>query len=389
METDYTIEKYSGVNDLEKFNKNDLTCINHNHQAVNPQYLPNIEEFLNDVFLYSINELKEEYKILFVCNFTKYITSMHCLENLQFLMLIYHYEVTYNKVFGCSNGSLNPRKNSVMTITSDSVDALPQNYFVSTIDDEIYNGDCWDGLRDKQIESDSDLEDSEDLEAEVCSLNSRGSNVSVNDLTILNNQWSEILNNFILPHSLHQINLSDNNYKEIAQNKSNHPDPVILLGARDEIVQLLNENVYHKFLNKYKNNSLPCSDCKCGRQKELIEQSRLHGSSISSSSRSSSPSPTATKGGFFKKSPPIMPFKFSRPSSPISISSPLLSPTSSTNSTPTTPGQISKKKMKSVISSSNGSLSSLFSHLRIKHTNHEIANEEKKDTPSHDLMIKN
>lgn len=370
METDYNITKISSGYDLDsKSSVNGVTCISHLSQPDPEQYLPNIEEFLTDAFLYSINELKDEKKIQFVNNFTKYITSMHCLENLQFLMLIYHYEVTYNKIFRASNGTLNPRKNSVMTITSDSIDDLPQNYFVSTIDDEIYNGDCWDGLRDKLIDDNSDEEELEELEDEVASLNSHGSNVSVSDLTNLNNQWTEILNNFILPHSHRQINLSDCTYKQIIKSKTSHPDPIILLNARDEIVQLMNENVYHKFLNKYKSNALPCSDCKCSRQREIIEESRMDSrlGSSAASSRSSTPSPTS-KGILFKKSPPFLPFKFSRPSSPISISSSIASPSSSTNSTPTTPSHLHKKKMKSsMISSTNGSLSSLFSHLRIKH----------------------
>lgn len=359
---------------------NQNKCVNptkHNSDS-SLEYLPSIDDFLNDAFSYSMNELENPSKKDFIDQFHDYISSLHCSESLQFLMAVFHYEYNYNRIYNTSP-KLNPRRNSIGTVHSITTnDNFPTNYFASTIDDldsELNEDrDCWAALMEKQISQSSQSED--DSDDDQCSITDSFHGP-------LSNQWQALLERFIAPNSKYQVNLSNCTTKALLSIKEKHPDPSVLLPAKKEIYQLLNENVFMKFIKQYKlcKKQEACDSCDCGLKDDLENLTlKEMCNAVPNVQPKENASPVDTKKSFFKKSPMVSPFKFSRPSSPLSINSlsPRLTPTGSASQSfniPTSAQSLNKKKTKSysLLSSSeskmsshqSSSISTLLGHLKL------------------------
>ncbi|CAH6718305.1 hypothetical protein CLIB1444_01S03796 [[Candida] jaroonii] len=237
----------------------------------NSSKFPSIEEFLNDCFLHSMNELNNLNRIQLIKDFEKYIVSLHSQENLKFLISIYNYEHYYNKIFKSIN-KLNTtssmRKTSVSTLLSSKNSDYndTSNYFASTIDDlKVENEEYWESFKMNNV-SDDDIESVDDIsDSDINSINSI---INIDDQILLTKKWNTILNNFIHHDSKYQINLSGNCLNELLHQKNSFPDPSVLLKAKEEILQLLNENAYHPFIKKIKSCKDTtkveiCTNCHC------------------------------------------------------------------------------------------------------------------------------
>ncbi|EGV60579.1 hypothetical protein PSN45_001652 [Yamadazyma tenuis] len=330
-------------------------------------YLPSLDQFLNDAFLFSINQVKSQPKIDFINRFNHFTSSLHCLENLQFLVSIYHYEFSYNRIFNTAP-QLNPNRNSVVTVESiDTLDNLPINYFASTIDDIDASGEnCWTEFMERQLEDDNDDEDDQDMDSYSSAT------------TTLCSQWQYLVDNFICPTSKYQVNLSNSTCKQLLSIKEKYPSPLVLVAAKKEVMQLLEENAFHRFIKEYKSyNQVPCEDCNCGMQ----SQPEAHTEECPREVQPLYPESQAVKKPFLKKSPTLNPFKFSRPSSPLSINSASITPTNSTPQSHNSVLNRKKTKSYSLLASGNTSpshsgtsLSNLLSHLKFNKSSNSSSN---------------
>lgn len=233
---------------------------------------PSIEVFLNDCFLHSMNELNNLNRVQLIKDFEKYIISLHSQENLKFLISIYNYEYYYNKIFKSIN-KLNTtnsmRKASVSTLLSSKHSDYndTSNYFASTIEDlKVETDDHWESFKMNNVSDDEDIASVD--EVSDSDINSINSIVNIDDQILLTKKWNNILNNFIHHDSKYQINLSGGCLNELLHQRNSFPDPVVLLKAKEEILQLLNENAYHPFIKKIKscresNKVEACNGCNC------------------------------------------------------------------------------------------------------------------------------
>lgn len=395
-----------------------------NHPVTNQ--IPSLDELLNDCFVYSVQELDDYNKVDMIKSFKTFVKSLHCEENLKFLISIYNYEFLFNTIFH-QKPVLNKRKNSIRSLDTfnsfKSNDNFPSNYFASTIDDIPINSiDCtfgcsdnyWDNLRDKCLDDDDDDDVDSDIglvsRTVTASSNVSSGNEESSNPQVLINYWNFIINSFILPNSKFQVNLSSKASKCILDevpivNDSHLPNPSLFLKSKQEIIQLLSDNIYQPFILKYKQcQSLPCNDCSCGIKDnnnnnggddcdgedyvnsdieeyhvDAIEAaSPSSGRSITTSpstgsNLSSSFTPSSAKKMFNGSLKLGKSFK-SRASSPVSINSfnsgigqspkcansPMLSPTTShSNNSGTTGSPLFKKP------SNLNSISSILTHLKL------------------------
>lgn len=379
-----------------------LYCSDYCHNEPEVSKFPTIDELLNDCFLFSINELEDSAKVELVKNFKTFIKSLHCIENLNFLISIYNYEFIFNKLFH-EKPVLNNRKNSIHSLNTlnsfKSVENFPTNYFASTIDDitsfDPPNSNYWDDWRDKQLSLEMDLDSDVVSKASDLSKASSSPNSDENtfqDPQVLVNYLQFIIASFILPDSKYQINLSNSVSRSIldvvdAFHANQHlPNPSVFLKAKLEILQLLNDNVYYPFIKKTREcEKLPCESCDCGLGKSpesatsqnsiRYKEPRPPAPSVLPASAPPGPIHPATDSSngshdsnsskkFF---PGSLKFKKSRPSSPVSVSSmgsrpkspvsPALSPSPSNHTSFGSP--IFKK------ASNLNSISSILTHLKL------------------------
>ncbi|CAD1808654.1 Regulator of G protein signaling domain family protein [Candida parapsilosis] len=156
------------------------------------------------------------------------------------------------------------------SIRSEELD--PQQAFVSTIDDLDLNAP-WDSFGESHVGEDEEYSDDEEDE-EQPNTQDVAELLAKKDLQQLNERWLFIMNNYIKHDSPSQINISQKLFKEIVQESSvcKLHDPIILLKARNEVLQILKENCYSSFASKFKKQmAQPCGGqegvcCSCGME---------------------------------------------------------------------------------------------------------------------------
>lgn len=227
----------------------------------------NLEEIVNDCFELSMNMLEDEKKVYIAQKFEDMVLRSHCGENLNFLLDIFKYEFYLNKIVPSESGTrerLNSVSGSTLLLqirggefplvgissrsrTSSFRSQGLRPIFGSSNDDlGSFKGEgniqsAWDGLGEKIIDSDDDI---------LVDLIS----ISDIDMDTLTNQWNHIINHYIIHDSCEEINLSDKVYNAIIEEHRNvgiH-DVNVLLAAKKEVLRLLRENVFHRFVNQEK-----------------------------------------------------------------------------------------------------------------------------------------
>ncbi|CAK7892586.1 hypothetical protein CAAN1_01S10748 [[Candida] anglica] len=270
---------------------------------------------------------------LLAYQFARYVTSLHCEENLRFLIEIFKYEYLYDLIHpNNDNIRLNTpspklaylsvsssrsidrlansskytkkitRSHSLQKTTSGSsantVDHEPTSVFVSSIDDmgepNLYKEattNVWDDLMEKEIGA---ISDESSLEEELIIDTSHISDETTLKLNReLMAQWDHIVQHYIDEDAQEQINISNKAYREILSEdlgpKGVIHNPITLLRAKNEVLRLIKENAYTRFVKLIQNEEpsnrclalqLPC----CTENSSKQSSFRTSSSSLSSSS---------------------------------------------------------------------------------------------------------
>lgn len=239
------------------------------------QRIPPLEDLVHECFKYSIDQLADVEKQEQVKNFMKFTSDLHCRENLSFLIEIFRYEYYHAKIFGDEDGFMTPkqsylnnslpgtvellpfpkhkqvarrslRKRSTSSLRSDEHE--PAKVFASTIDDLGYDdlhvqqltSATWSQLMELNVE---ESDSHQGTDSDVPSLTNE---------TIIEDQWHTIMLTYVYHNAPEQINLSGAAYQKIIDEDNNRGvlhDPIVFLTAKNEILQLLEENVYHAFVH--------------------------------------------------------------------------------------------------------------------------------------------
>jgi hypothetical protein len=173
-------------------------------------------------------------------------------------------------LYSVKSEDLDPQ--AVLVATIDNLDPQPQGFSTKSV---------WDDLRLKNINDDDDdslIGDGASLRSTNSNQNlmhqkkyansiddhtenmennhdTKYSNLNPIDLDLLTYQWNHILNNYIVHYAPNQINLSEKLIKHIIDEHKLGKEihcPSMLLKARNEVLNLINENAYLGFLNKCK-----------------------------------------------------------------------------------------------------------------------------------------
>lgn len=242
------------------------------HQTIIPQ----LEDLLDDCFKHSINQPIDPLAKDIVIHFTKFVNNLHTEENLAFLIEIFKYEYYYDKIFPHNIDSLKLRSSSPVHYSNSflnrsldqSIDSLPyptasklspkpkddsSAVFMDDIEVTANLQEVWDNLRD------SNLSDSSDHRKSITSTISEsivGEEISQQDRELLADQWNRIINSYIQNDAPDQINISNKSSREILgehqHNLGNTHNPIVLVNAKNEILQLIKENAYVPFTKNYK-----------------------------------------------------------------------------------------------------------------------------------------
>lgn len=197
-----------------------------------PYYPPLcLDEVVNDAFLQAIGVLKDASKIEKVELFRRFIEGIHCQENLEFLVAIYTYDYYYEKLVPEATkqmkGSETLSKQILLHSTTTSTGFMP-----GFDDDDI----------DFVHQSPENLPASLDVSEDPYEM-------EVTHVQFLNNMWRDILSTFILDDAAKQINLSASHYDEVLEHLvGNLVHPAVLATARQEVWQILKENVWPEYL---------------------------------------------------------------------------------------------------------------------------------------------
>lgn len=240
-----------------------------------------LEELLHDYFRAVMDRgLLSEERLNVVVDFHKYLKELHCHENLEVIMEIYKYEYFYEKINGYQtkdpNSNLDPvqldhseylnsslelyidnlpyptssmrkivRRNSRRSRRSQSIGAVepfPLDFYEPA--PEVT--EVWANFCDNKISSNSDHECL--LEMEPAGL-MHDSSIDA----LLTEQWSYIINNFIVPNLTSQINLSKktvNLLLDLDATKSIVHKPLVFRSVQSEVMLLLWENAFYPFMRK-------------------------------------------------------------------------------------------------------------------------------------------
>lgn len=347
------------------------------------QRIPPLEDLVHECFKYSIDQLADVEKQEQVKNFMKFTSDLHCRENLSFLIDIFRYEYYHAKIFGEEYRLLTPkqsylnnslpgtvellpfpkykqvarrslRKRSTSSLRSDEHE--PAKVFASTIDDL---GD--DDSLVQQLASTSMLQLELNVEESDSHQGTDSDAPSLTNETIIEDQWHTIMLTYVYHNAPEQINLSGAAYQKIIDEDNNRGvlhDPIVFLTAKNEILQLLEENVYHAFVHfckgKDSGTTSPLSqgrrvESPCEVSSELSLDSRM----LSAANPSATvDSPMLTPVTSLVSSPKMLPKK----SKPKFLHIPLSSSVPSTESPSTS------------TSSSSVSFSNFLGHFRV-HSN--------------------
>lgn len=236
--------------------------------------IPSLEELLDDCFKRAIGQPLPESRALVAGAFERFVHLLHTQENLSFLIEIFKYEYYYDKIFPenierlrlassspvqYSNSFLNksldrsidslphpsqlqptPHRRLLLKVSIRSEDHEPTSVFASALElDESPMELAWGGLRDNIIDSPPDL--SSDDESD--------------DKHLLTTQWNLIVESYINNDAPDQINLSNKSSREILQEDTHNSgihNPLVLLRAKNEILQLIKENAYLSFIKAHR-----------------------------------------------------------------------------------------------------------------------------------------
>lgn len=370
-----------------------ISTLNNQYGGVPITKVAPLEELIDDCFKYSIGQLNDANKVDVVRLFSRYIVEAHCHENLSFLIEIFKYEYYFDKIInkskntnrgakencylnlslGRSIGDLPyptkkregvfARKKSTAGMSVRSEDHEPMTVFASTIDDledapqgsEMSN--VWDNLMERNV-GDSDTENESDDDNDVESKSVDKSDTE-SDHDLIENQWNLIMNRYVHHNAPEQINLYNLSYKKIVE-EDKIPNifhsPLVLLLAKNEVLRLLEENVYNLFSNSYKEKDSRTSS-------PIIQPRRVQESPSSLEMDDSNKSRLIAKSHSANVSPVLTPTNSNVPKLFHKMNkSRLLHLSSSTNNLPIDSGSNSS-------SSSASSLSNILDHLRLN-TNH-------------------
>lgn len=247
-----------------------------------------LDELLSDCFQFSIDSKGLcESRRTYVEKFHKFILDRHTYENLAFLIEIFRYEYFYDKIHPehselhrahCSSSHL--PLSLLNDLLHHFVDNLP--YPTSSMQRKVHkvssplggssssqlsvpfgfdfddippsSADAWNVLKDQAISDD-----------ENSSLALRDSHLVDPDV-LLTDQWNFVMSEFIRDNAPQQINLCNNTALAIttedARRGTDH-SPAVLIDAKAEVMQLLEENAYSLFLRSQKHDTNTC-ECKGG-----------------------------------------------------------------------------------------------------------------------------
>lgn len=265
--------------------------------------IPQLEDLLDDCFKYSINQPIEPLRKDIVIHFKRFVNNLHTEENLAFLIEIFKYEYFYDKIFPQNIENLKLKSpspihysNSFLNRSLDqSIDNLPYptisnkpgratpkpkddgipSVFVDDIDtsqDGKYSTnlhEVWDNLRDLNMTDEDDSESMQRVRSMVSAVSEVESSVfnddsnapnddglATPDRELLIDQWNLIINHYIQNDAPEQINISNKSSRKIMeehkQNLNHIHNPIILVHAKNEILQLIKENAYLSFTKNYK-----------------------------------------------------------------------------------------------------------------------------------------
>lgn len=242
-----------------------------------------LEELLHDCFTAAVNrENLYSDRLTVVHDFHKYLQELHCHENLEFIIEIFKYEYFYETIYGTRSeketsgdlGRLRSLNSAFLNLLLEhSIGHLPhpttsmreavrsnslrcrggQSFnspdpFPLDFDEPAGVTEDWDDLYDCDISGESESKrDTDDNEGHS------SSRESWND-SLLADQWSYILCNFIMPISPSQVNLSEKTADHILKGNSMTADnvhhPLVFRTARSEVVLIIRENVFDSFIRK-------------------------------------------------------------------------------------------------------------------------------------------
>lgn len=201
-----------------------------------PYYPPLcLDEVVNDAFLQSIGVLKDAGKIEHVELFRRFIEGIHCEENLEFLVAIYTYDYYYEKLVP---DAIKQSKGSEMLSKQISSHLL-------------HSATTTNGFMPGFDEDDADFVHQSPEILPVSRLVSADDpfEMEVTHVQFLNNMWRRILSTFIWDDAVKQINLSASHYEEVLEHLvGNLIHPAVLATARQEVWQILKENVWPEYL---------------------------------------------------------------------------------------------------------------------------------------------
>lgn len=268
---------------------NSMACLN-----LGSTTLPaSMAELIDDCYCVAYQpETLSESRRRYAAKFALHLQSLHCLENLKFLVEVLRYEDLYEKdEKGTLSSSCLAREvlkqslQRVMSLRSEqSFAGSTHAPFAFDFDhDDVVPGeaaicDPWATLRDQQVEDDDDNDiddvDDDDNGTNIERSNSATPKILEIDLLVsgpltseqlLRQQWELVMSRFVRENSHEQVNLCDSTYKEIigcdGLDVVVH-SPRVLEPAKCEILQLVRENAYSSFLSAQR------KACNCNCQLE-------------------------------------------------------------------------------------------------------------------------
>lgn len=270
---------------------NSMACLN-----LESSPLPtSMAELIEDCYLVAYrSDTLSESRRRYAAKFALHLQSLHCLENLKFLVEVLRYEDLYEKdengMLSSSDlirGVLKQSLQRVMSVRSEqSTAGSTQAPFAFDFDhDEVLPGepsipDPWTMLRDQHVQGSNDNEngnDDDDDNNDVTDIEPSGSATPrnlENELVVsgpltseqlLRHQWELVMSRFVRENSREQVNLCDATYKEIIACDNSDAvvhSPHVLEPAKSEILQLVRENGYSSFLSARR------KECNCNCQLE-------------------------------------------------------------------------------------------------------------------------
>lgn len=305
--------------------------------------------------------------------FTKYCAVVHCSENLSFLMEIFKYEYYYDRfrddnppllVLNLLLGRLLdllpfPRRNRrrYLIEKTQSKSSASSNAGFEFNFDAHAGEDPWDKFMHDNVSDELLLDDRSLLD-------------SLDNDTLLADQWKYIIDNFIQKNAPQQLNLDIDTVKHLLD-LDTLPiihKPFVLMEAKEKVVQILQENVYGSFL----------AHLRAENSQSTIPGSTGNANQLASSTpnQQTNSCTTTTPNGHFSPTSPTSPSSLT--SSASSVPDSLKQPGASQISAPV---PVSKRKTRLFpnLGSSDSDNSSDFS---LSHFINNLKNKDQKDSPN-------